>query len=147
MTPAKPASGASDYVATRWGITAPDGEYFETDSQATANCAPSSYKVKPIAFRLTPEAEIASLRARCDALAAALRQIAQANHPDYPHFKSGTEGMFADHLIEVAAAALAAHGAAPTDDSFSSRRDQQRTAQPASLSALDPRCDEKKVRP
>ena len=46
------------------------------------------------------------------ALADALRQIAEADHPDYPHFKSGTEMMFSDHLMDVARAALkAAEGA------------------------------------
>ena len=50
---------------------------------------------------------IVKMRTQRDELLAALEQIAQANHPDYPHFKSGTEAEFADHLIAVAANAIA----------------------------------------
>jgi hypothetical protein len=42
-----------------------------------------------------------------DELVAALEQIAQADHPDYPHFTRGTEAEFAMHLMGIARAALA----------------------------------------
>lgn len=38
---------------------------------------------------------------------AALSQIAEADHPDYPYFTRGTEAEFAQHLIGIARAAVA----------------------------------------
>lgn len=52
-------------------------------------------------------AELTAIRAENARLREALEQIEQADHPDYPHFRSGTEAMFSDHLIGVARAALA----------------------------------------
>ena len=40
------------------------------------------------------------------ALYRALWQIAHADHPDYPHFKRGTEAEFSSHLIQVAKEAI-----------------------------------------
>jgi hypothetical protein len=50
--------------------------------------------------------EIEKLKAENARLREALEQIEQADHPEYPYFRSGTEAMFADHLIGVARAAL-----------------------------------------
>ena len=43
-----------------------------------------------------------ALEAENERLREALNQIATADHPDYPHFRSGTEVMFSEHLILVA---------------------------------------------
>lgn len=52
-----------------------------------------------------------------NALYTALWTIANANHPDYPGFRSGTEAEFAEHLISVAQAAIdAADAARPSAD-------------------------------
>lgn len=63
--------------------------------------------VDPNADTLELHPRFGEVIAQRDELLAALEQIAQANHPDYPHFKSGTEAEFADHLIAVAATAVA----------------------------------------
>ena len=52
--------------------------------------------------------QVAKQRDQIKVLREALEQIAQADHPDYPHFRSGTEAAFGDHLMEVARAALKA---------------------------------------
>ena len=71
------------------------------------DCIPAWARARLIAAAPETAFERDRLKALNAELVEALEQIASADHPDYPHFRHGTEAAFGEHLMSIARAVLA----------------------------------------